>query len=249
MHNTFDETNLIADSFDLEEYLTNINVEFADDFSINQQWACTAPTDQGRVISAAAGSLHSMVPQMALSTQFSNAVASSSAIPMPRFVENQNEVGIYNQVPVAQGGNPNLQHFGLELQLQPLHHSQPVIPQPLLQSSPISPTGSSGPAPALSRSSSGRRQVTPSVSDDDRDAPLPNLSSNATAKERAEHKREQNKRAARRARRKREAQVSRMESDVVRLQREADIWRERARMMEGLLEKSGISVPRFPDDI
>ncbi|KAF5310762.1 hypothetical protein D9619_007647 [Psilocybe cf. subviscida] len=253
MQNSFDDTSLTPHSLSLEEYWASISVEFADDFPINAQdptYTCTAPADQGQTMSASAGSPSSMISQAGFEAQLSDPLTQSSSIPMPQFVETGGHLGLYHPLPLTNGGNSTAPHFELQLQLQRLAQSQFNPAQNGHQSSPISPSGSAASAPALSRSSSGRRQATPSASEEDRDnAPLLNLGSNATAKERAQYKREQNKLAARRARRRREAQVSRMESEVVRLQREADIWRERARMMEGLLEKAGLAFPRFPNDV
>lgn len=250
MQNPFDNTNINPQSFDLQEYLTSISIELADDFPIDVQdptYSCTAPADQGRTGTIPVRSSSSMAHLTGFETQASDPFALSSPIPMPQFGGSLSDFGLHQSLPLSHGAHTLGPPFELQLRLQRLAQSQANLPQPGLQSSPISPSESTASVPALSRSSSDRRQATPSASDDTDASPLPNLPSNATAKERADYKREQNKRAARRARRRREAQVSRMESDIGRLQREADIWRERVRMMEGLLEQAGIVVPSFPE--
>lgn len=249
MQNTFDSTNINPDSFNfaIEEYLDFPRVDFQEDFSINARdptYMCTAPADQGWVVSASVRSPVFTTSPTGLETHL---LDPSLPAAMPQLVGDSSAIELYPSLPWTQGGDLNSPHFVLPLQPQRFTQSQPNLTQFNLQP-PISPTGSATSAPT---SSSRRRQPSPSASDEDRDAsPLPALPTNSTGQEIADRKREQNKLAARRARLRRAALVARMESDVARLQREANIWRERARMMEGLLHSAGINtIPTFPDYI
>ncbi|KAF5310728.1 hypothetical protein D9619_007662 [Psilocybe cf. subviscida] len=250
--NPFDDTSLTPHSFDLEENWASLSALFADDFPINAQdpeYTSTTPAYQGRRVSASAGGPSSMASLASFESQLLDPLTPYPAIPMPQFNENRSNIVLHHPLSLLNGGDSNNPHSELELQ-RLATQSQSTHAHAGLQPRDISPSGSASPAPALSRSSSGRRQATPSASDEDRDnAPLLKLPSNATAEERVRYKRAQNTLAARRAKRRREAQESRMESDVVRLQREADTWRQRAKIMEDLLENAGIPVPKFSDDV
>ena len=67
----------------------------------------------------------------------------------------------------------------------------------------------------------------------------------ATEQEKIEYKRRMNTLAARRSRRRRLAQFHQLEEDVARLNREKDIWKERALMMERMLATHGLPCPNF----
>lgn len=67
----------------------------------------------------------------------------------------------------------------------------------------------------------------------------------ATEQEKIEYKRRMNTLAARRSRRRRLAQFHQLEDDVARLNREKDIWKERALMMERMLSSHGLPCPNF----
>jgi antitoxin component of MazEF toxin-antitoxin module len=67
----------------------------------------------------------------------------------------------------------------------------------------------------------------------------------ATEQEKIEYKRRMNTLAARRSRRRRLAQFHQLEEDVARLNREKDIWKERALMMERMLSTHGLPCPNF----
>jgi len=67
----------------------------------------------------------------------------------------------------------------------------------------------------------------------------------ATEQEKIEYKRRMNTLAARRSRRRRLAQFHQLEEDVARLNRERDIWKERALMMERMLSTHGLPCPNF----
>ncbi|KIM38238.1 hypothetical protein M413DRAFT_30359 [Hebeloma cylindrosporum] len=99
--------------------------------------------------------------------------------------------------------------------------------------------------PRYSLSSSTRRRSADSddegVSSEGPENPGPD----ATEQEKIEYKRRMNTLAARRSRRRRLAQFHKLEEDVVRLNRERDIWKERALMMERMLSTHGLPCPNF----
>lgn len=134
--------------------------------------------------------------------------------------------------------------------------TRPLLPTSVAQDEPtymgpVSPSGSASSqhAHVLSRSSSGRRHFTPSLSDEDRTATSPvSPSASLTRAESDARRREQNRLSAERGRRNRAAQVARMEATIVQLSRERDIWRERVRMMQVTLRRAGRQTLIFPED-
>ncbi|KAF8956465.1 hypothetical protein BDZ97DRAFT_1637210, partial [Flammula alnicola] len=91
-----------------------------------------------------------------------------------------------------------------------------------------------------------RRQAEALSDEEDELAEEP-LHPNATDQEKIAYKRRQNTLAARRSRRRRLAQFQKLEEDVARLNREKDIWKERALMMERMLSTHGLPCPNFSD--
>ncbi|KAF8195058.1 hypothetical protein BJ912DRAFT_1040598 [Pholiota molesta] len=93
---------------------------------------------------------------------------------------------------------------------------------------------------------SRRRGASPR-SDDDDELPDEQLDPNATEQEKQAFKRRRNTLAARRSRHRRQVQFQKLEEDVARLNRERDIWKERALMMERMLSTHGLPCPNFSD--
>ena len=83
---------------------------------------------------------------------------------------------------------------------------------------------------------------------DDEDELLEELKPDATELEQIEYKRRQNTVAARRSRKRKLEYQQKLADDVERLQRGRDMWRERARMLQRLMEARGFPCPSFPDD-
>lgn len=83
---------------------------------------------------------------------------------------------------------------------------------------------------------------------DDEDELLEELRPDATELEQIEYKRRQNTVAARRSRKRKLEFQQKLLDDVEHLQRARDMWRERARMLMGMMEVRGIPCPRFPPD-
>lgn len=93
-------------------------------------------------------------------------------------------------------------------------------------------------------SATRRRSAGSDDEDDSSEGPEP-PGPDATEQEKIEYKRRMNTLAARRSRRRRLAQFHKLEEDVARLNREKDIWRERALMMERMLSTHGLPCPNF----
>lgn len=83
---------------------------------------------------------------------------------------------------------------------------------------------------------------------DDEDELLEELRPDATEREQIEYKRRQNTVAARRSRKRKLEFQQKILDDNERLQRGRDMWRERARMLQGMMEAGGIPCPAFPAD-
>ncbi|KAH9486046.1 hypothetical protein JR316_0000110 [Psilocybe cubensis] len=91
-----------------------------------------------------------------------------------------------------------------------------------------------------------RRPATSDEEDEfDEEEELEPLSENATAAERKEYKKKLNTLAARRSRKRKAEILRRLEDDVNRLNRERDIWRERAMMLVGMLVENHLPCPQF----
>ena len=101
-------------------------------------------------------------------------------------------------------------------------------------------------SPPRSHLPSRRRGASPRSDDEDELVDEP-LDPNASAQDRQAYKRRRNTLAARRSRQRRQAQFQKLEEDVARLNRERDIWKERALMMERLLSTHGLPCPNFSD--
>ncbi|KAF9476026.1 hypothetical protein BDN70DRAFT_199474 [Pholiota conissans] len=93
---------------------------------------------------------------------------------------------------------------------------------------------------------SRRRGASPR-SDEDDELPDEPLDPNATEQEKQAYKRRRNTLAARRSRLRRQVQFQKLEEDVARLNRERDIWKERALMMERMLSTHGLPCPNFAE--
>lgn len=74
------------------------------------------------------------------------------------------------------------------------------------------------------------------------------LRPDATELEQIEYKRRQNTVAARRSRMRKLEHQRKLEEDAETFRRQRDVWRERARMMQGLMEARGLPCPTFPMD-
>ncbi|KAF9055651.1 hypothetical protein BJ165DRAFT_1398468 [Panaeolus papilionaceus] len=99
--------------------------------------------------------------------------------------------------------------------------------------------------PASYPRSSRRVQIEPASDDEDElfdNDPLP---PDATEEEKARHKRRKNTLAARRSRKRRMQQFEQLEEDNRRLNREKDIWMERALTLERILANNGLPYPNF----
>jgi FtsZ-binding cell division protein ZapB len=92
-----------------------------------------------------------------------------------------------------------------------------------------------------------KRARTQAFGDDD-DELIEELRPDASELEQIEYKRRQNTVAARRSRKRKLEFQQKLIDDVERLARERDVWRERARMLQGLMEASGLPCPVFPPD-
>lgn len=83
---------------------------------------------------------------------------------------------------------------------------------------------------------------------DDEDELLEELRPDATELEQIEYKRRQNTVAARRSRKRKLEFQQKLIDNVEHLSRERDVWRERARMLQGMMEARGMPCPTFPAD-
>jgi FtsZ-binding cell division protein ZapB len=83
---------------------------------------------------------------------------------------------------------------------------------------------------------------------DDEDELLEELRPDATELEQIEYKRRQNTVAARRSRKRKLEFQQKLIDNVEHLSRERDVWRERARMLQGMMEARGLPCPVFPPD-
>jgi hypothetical protein len=83
---------------------------------------------------------------------------------------------------------------------------------------------------------------------EDEDELLEELRPDATEREQIEYKRRQNTVAARRSRKRKLEFQQKLVDDVDRLQKGRDMWRERARLLQGMMLTRGLPCPTFPPD-
>jgi hypothetical protein len=83
--------------------------------------------------------------------------------------------------------------------------------------------------------------------DDDDELPLEELPPDASEKDQIEWKRRQNTMAARRSRKRKLEHQQFLENQVAQLQNEANMWRDRAKVMQSMLKAQGVNF-EFGDD-
>lgn len=170
---------------------------------------------------------------------FGNAMAGSSSIGHARSISSDSvSSSTYAQQNALTRTHPSL------------NYNTSVDPSIYLSSSSTVDQGSALSMPPTRNSPTqshlSRRRATPRSDEEDELADEP-LDPNASEQVKQAYKRRRNTLAARRSRQRRQAQFQRLEETVARLNRERDIWKERALMMERMLSTHGLPCPNFAD--